>query len=171
MAIVQINYNTKSDINTTATPSQNKISAADLNEIKSVVNTNATLMGDLSSLNTTDKSSIIGAINEGLYNQKWRLYDTTINTDTIDIPTEYYDEILVIAYDSSTSLNMTISIPKLYINSLTTQSSFQTGYWQQGTAGGRASVVVNPTTSKMWLNFMYINANQVANTTCYWYIR
>lgn len=171
MAITEITYNDKSDINTTSTPEVNKITASNLNEIKSVVNANATLIGDLANLNTTDKSSVVGAINEGLYNQKWRLYDTTINTDTTDIPTGYYDEILVIAYDSSTSLNMTISIPKLYINSLTAQSSFQTGYWQYGTAGGRVSVVVNPTTSKMWLNFMYINANQVANTTCYWYIR
>ena len=171
MAIVTIGFTDKSDVNTSSTPTINKVSAADMNEIKSVVNTNANLQGDLSSLNTSDKSSVVGAINEGLYNQKWRLYDTTTNTDTTDIPTGYYDEILVIAYDSSTSLNMTISIPKLYINSLTTQSSFQNGYWQQGTAGGRASVVINPTTSKMWLNFMYINANQVANTTCYWYIR
>lgn len=70
MAIVQINYNTKSDINTTATPSQNKVSAADMNEIKSVVNTNATLMGDLANLNTTDKTSVVNAINEVITNSE-----------------------------------------------------------------------------------------------------
>ena len=70
MAIVQINYNTKSDINTTATPSQNKVSAADMNEIKSVVNTNATLMGDLEKLNTTDKTSVVNAINHVITNSQ-----------------------------------------------------------------------------------------------------
>lgn len=68
MAIVQINYDTKSDINTTATPSQNKVSANDMNEIKSVVNTNATLMGDLANLHTTDKTSAVNAINEVITN-------------------------------------------------------------------------------------------------------
>ena len=68
MAIVQINYDTKSNINTTATPSQNKVSANDMNEIKSVVNTNATSMGDLANLNTTDKTSVVNAINEVITN-------------------------------------------------------------------------------------------------------
>lgn len=70
MAIVQINYNTKSDINTTATPSQNKVSAADMNEIKSVVNTNATLLGDLTNLDTTDKTSVVNAVNEVITNSE-----------------------------------------------------------------------------------------------------
>lgn len=64
MAINTISYTNKSDINTTTTPVQNKVSATDMNEIKSVVNSNATLMGDLTTLTTTDKSSIVGAINE-----------------------------------------------------------------------------------------------------------
>lgn len=64
MAINTISYTNKSDINTTTTPVQNKVSASDMNEIKSVVNANATLMGDLTTLSTTDKSSIVGAINE-----------------------------------------------------------------------------------------------------------
>lgn len=170
MAIVTIGFTDKSDVNTSSTPTINKVSAADMNEIKSVVNTNANLQGDLSSLDTTVKTSIVAALNEIINTQKWILYDTTTNTDTVDIPTNY-NEILIIANDQSTNLNMTINIPKLYIDNLSSQSSFQNGYWQQGTAGGRASVVINPTTSKMWLNFMYINGNQVANTTCYWYIR
>lgn len=62
--MAQITYANKSDINTTATPATNKVTSADMNEIKSVVNTNANLMGDLSTLNTTDKSNLVGAINE-----------------------------------------------------------------------------------------------------------
>ena len=63
MAITEITYNDKSDINTTSTPEVNKITASNLNEIKSVVNTNANLMGDLSNLNTSDNTSIVNAIN------------------------------------------------------------------------------------------------------------
>lgn len=36
----KITYSTKSDINTTATPEVNKVTAADMNEIKNVVNNN-----------------------------------------------------------------------------------------------------------------------------------
>lgn len=62
----QINYSNKSDINTTATPDVNKVSAADMNEIKNVVNNNANLMGDVSTLSTgsTDVVSAINAISK-----------------------------------------------------------------------------------------------------------
>lgn len=63
MAINQITYSNKSDINTSATPATNKVSAADMNEIKSIVNTNATLMGDVSTLDTT-ATNLVGAVNE-----------------------------------------------------------------------------------------------------------
>ena len=42
---------------------KNKIKASDMNSIKSVVNANANLVGDLSNLNTETKSSIVAAIN------------------------------------------------------------------------------------------------------------
>lgn len=48
--MAQITYSNKSDINTTATPEVNKVTAANMNEIKSVVNSNGT---DLSNLQGT----------------------------------------------------------------------------------------------------------------------
>lgn len=42
----------------------NKCNASDLNSIKSVVNANASECGNASSLNTTDKSSLVNGINE-----------------------------------------------------------------------------------------------------------
>lgn len=48
--MAQITYSNKSDINTTATPEVNKVTAANMNEIKSVVNSNET---DLSNLQGT----------------------------------------------------------------------------------------------------------------------
>lgn len=43
----KITYSTKSDINTTATPEVNKTTAADMNEIKTVVNDNADLLSNI----------------------------------------------------------------------------------------------------------------------------
>lgn len=48
----------------------NKCNATDLNEIKEVVNNNDDNIGLLSNLNTTDKSSIVNAINEVITNTK-----------------------------------------------------------------------------------------------------
>lgn len=45
--MAQITYSNKSDINTTATPNVNKVLASDLNEIKSVVNQNDTLLSNI----------------------------------------------------------------------------------------------------------------------------
>lgn len=46
MAINTISYDTKSDIETSSVPNNNKVRANDLNEIKQVVNQNANLVGD-----------------------------------------------------------------------------------------------------------------------------
>lgn len=43
---------------------ENKCTDADLNEIKSVVNINDDNVGDITTLTTTDKSSVVNAINE-----------------------------------------------------------------------------------------------------------
>lgn len=63
MAISQITYSDKSDINTSSVPATNKVAASDMNEIKQVVNTNANLVGDVSNLNTS-ATTVVGAVNE-----------------------------------------------------------------------------------------------------------
>lgn len=45
---------------------KNKVNDSDLNEIKNVVNENADSVGNLSDLNTNDKSSLVNAINSTL---------------------------------------------------------------------------------------------------------
>lgn len=60
-----ISYTNKSALNENAGIADiNKCNATDLNEIKTVVNANASECGNASSLNTTDKSSIVNAVNE-----------------------------------------------------------------------------------------------------------
>lgn len=45
-------------------PANKKTQSSDMNEIKQVVNENDNKVGDLNDLNTTDKTSIVNAINE-----------------------------------------------------------------------------------------------------------
>jgi hypothetical protein len=60
-----INYTNKTALNVNSSISDvNKCNASDLNQIKTVVNANATECGDASSLNTTNKTSLVSAINE-----------------------------------------------------------------------------------------------------------
>lgn len=60
-----ISYANKSALNVNSSIADvNKCNAADLNEIKTVVNANATESGNASSLNTTNKTSLVNAINE-----------------------------------------------------------------------------------------------------------
>ena len=62
--MAQITYENKVKINDSSLPAINKVRDVDMNEIKSVVNENDDNVGDLSLLNTINKSSIVGAINE-----------------------------------------------------------------------------------------------------------
>lgn len=60
-----ISYTNKSALNENQDIADiNKCNAVDMNEIKSVVNSNANESGNASDLNTTDKTSLVDAINE-----------------------------------------------------------------------------------------------------------
>ena len=75
MSINTITYANKSYINQNASvPDINKVNDSDMNEIKSVVNDNANLMGDVSTLTTT-ANNVVGAINE--INSKTDVYSST----------------------------------------------------------------------------------------------
>lgn len=63
--MAQITYDDKVFLNQNSQiANMNKVNDSDLNEIKDVVNQNDTNVGDLLNLNTTDKSSVVNAINE-----------------------------------------------------------------------------------------------------------
>ena len=65
MSINKITYTDKQQLNANSSIQDiNKVKATDMNEIKSVVNDNADLQGDLTNLETTEQSSIVSAINE-----------------------------------------------------------------------------------------------------------
>lgn len=63
--MAKLTYDNKIQMNENANiPAVNKGRAVDWNEIKTVVNENDDNVGDLSDLDTTDKTSIVNAINE-----------------------------------------------------------------------------------------------------------
>ena len=65
MAIKLVQFQDKTNLNTNPQiPEINKIIDANMNELKEVANTNANSIGNLENLNTTDKTSIVNAINE-----------------------------------------------------------------------------------------------------------
>ena len=63
--MAKITYSNKSTLNPQPSVADvNKVTSGDMNEIKSVVNTNYEEVGNITNLNTTDKTSIVNAINE-----------------------------------------------------------------------------------------------------------
>ena len=63
--MAQITYTNKETLNSQPSiAAKNKVTSDDMNEIKSVVNANDDNVGDLAGLNTTDKSSMVNAVNE-----------------------------------------------------------------------------------------------------------
>lgn len=93
-------------------PDINKVKASDMNEIKSSVNTLYDNQGDLSSLQTTTKSSLVGAVNElksgGVYSSLlWTNPNPTSNfpssgnRETINLKSDDYDFIIWVCSDNN----------------------------------------------------------------------
>ena len=65
MAIKTVTFDDKQNLNTNSGIARiNKVIDDDINQLKDVANTNANNIGNLENLNTTDKSSLVNAINE-----------------------------------------------------------------------------------------------------------
>lgn len=76
-----ITYDDKIRLKSQNVSEKYKVTASDMNEIKSVVNTNAEEVGDTTSLTTTDKTSVVNAVNEINAPEKWVSVGTTAPTD------------------------------------------------------------------------------------------
>lgn len=75
-------------------PVKNKVTSDDMNEIKQVVNTNDDNMGDLSNLNTTDKSNLVGAINEVAQGTSIQVLNQTSSSTTDTYSANFVNELL-----------------------------------------------------------------------------
>lgn len=93
-----IGYTNKSALNQNAGIADiNKCNASDMNEIKSVVNANASECGNASDLDTTDTSSLVAAINE--LNTKLGTKQATILTGT-SLPDTATDGTIFLLYNN-----------------------------------------------------------------------
>lgn len=78
----EITYDDKVDLQVaTNIANINKVTASDMNEIKNVVNGNADEVGDITTLTTTDKTSVVDAVNELNAPEKWVSVGATAPTD------------------------------------------------------------------------------------------
>lgn len=69
MAIKTVTFDDKQNLNTNSDIARiNKVIDDDINQLKDVANTNANNIGNLEELSTTDKSSLVNAINNLTYN-------------------------------------------------------------------------------------------------------
>ena len=113
MSINTITYADKQATNVNANiNANNKCQASDMNEIKTVVNANANLQGDLSSLNTTTKTSIVGAINEVLNRE---ILTATIAGDKTFSSTS--DTLITLVQNSKIGSKLSVSSGKVVIGS------------------------------------------------------
>lgn len=63
--MAQITYTNKETLNEQPSiAAKNKVTSDDMNEIKTVVNTNYGEVGDITTLTTTDKTNVVSAVNE-----------------------------------------------------------------------------------------------------------
>jgi hypothetical protein len=92
---------------------ENKCTDADLNEIKSVVNTNDDNVGDLTNLDTTDKSSIVNATNELYGNYEYSTSETDTGKKWIDSKPIYRKVINLGSWTSNNSGNNDITITQI----------------------------------------------------------
>lgn len=90
--MAKIQYENKEQLNVNETiPAKNKCMANDMNEIKNVVNENDDLVGDLSTLETIEKSSVVGALNELYNNMQKHMISASFTTDIEPTPQQYVE--------------------------------------------------------------------------------
>ena len=103
--MAQITYADKTAMNVNSSvPDINKVNASDMNEIKSVVNGNYSEVGDITNLTTTDKSSVVNAINE-IYNDNYYKPGDTYVINNYASTAGYITS-------SNKNLNFSIELPK-----------------------------------------------------------
>lgn len=90
--MAKITYEDKVAVNVNPDiPDINKVNAYDMNEIKSVVNGNDDLVGDLSTLETIEKSNVVGALNELSNNMQKHIISASFTTDIDPTPQQYVE--------------------------------------------------------------------------------
>jgi hypothetical protein len=137
---------------------ENKVIDDDMNEIKQVVNTNDDNVGDLADLNTTDKTSVVNAVNE--LATGWTLLGTQTGTTPIALPNNFKE--LIVELDTISAGNYQYYFIKSMLSS--TAKSFRNGGFI--TASNNCSQVqIDISTSSVSIGYVYQNGENDATST------
>jgi hypothetical protein len=147
---------------------ENKCTDDDLNEIKQVVNTNDDNVGDLADLNTTDKTSVVNAVNE--LATGWTLIGTTTGNAEISLPSGWNELYACVSLGTDTSIYNTIITNSLFVG--TTNKQLRFGYYltSNSNSGGSIYITTSGTKAQTIENFT-VGSDVLANTTTYWYYK
>lgn len=165
----KINYNDKQFLYQNADiPAENKVNDVDMNEIKDVVNENDDLVGDLSNLDTTNKSSIVEAINELAYDSGWQ--DAILNRD-FDIYSstsicKYRKVGKTVAITGQVKAKRTLTEGVIFVLPEGFRPDYTMWFVQQGSGTAKWLLMLNPNGNVYAQR--YGTTSQVDFTTGYW---
>lgn len=109
--MAQITYDTKVALNSNdGVADINKVNASDMNEIKSVVNGNDNNVGDISTLLTNNKASIVDAINNMVEGMSYSSNEILTN-ETFDGDKKVYKKDFLLNIGTDTTFVQSISLP------------------------------------------------------------
>ncbi len=144
------------------------ISAANLNKIENQLETNtndisanSTKIGNLSNLNTTEKSNLVGAINEVTTKQAWNLVDSKTGDTNITLPNSFNELLIIVAVGNNVNVYFTFNIPYQILGS--SVKGFNSGYYQNSSISSICRVLVSKTSAN--LTIAYLNGQDKLSTS------
>lgn len=115
--MAMITYDNKTTLNPQPSVADaNKVTSGDMNMIKSVVNTNYGEVGNIANLNTTDKSSIVNAVNELKGGEVYSTSEVKTNKVWIDGKPIYRKMIQISVGTTDTSYTIANNISQAWID-------------------------------------------------------
>ena len=167
MAINTISYDTKSDIETSSVPNNNKVSANDLNEIKQVVNQNANLVGDGDNL--IGASNIIDYLMSRTYGKiLWTNPNpnSSFESQNITLSSSDYDMLEIYYYDWVDTNSFKDLMCQKTVKGHSTKLQMQLTHNDKSYAGNRRILYINDTTLQVNNNYRIIDSSSF-NTTSF----
>ncbi len=135
----KITYDSKSYINENASvPAANKVQAADMNEIKTVVNANADAT------------------------HTWVELGQKKGTGSLTLPNDYRELLILFKLNDNDNAWLSMVLPYNMVSILEGTMGFNSGYWRSGNVGALGRVSVNPTTislAQAYLNTVDVTSN------------
>lgn len=136
----KITYDAKAYINENpSVPAINKVQAVDMNEIKTVVNTNADAT------------------------HTWVELGVKQGSGSITLPNDYKEILVIINLQDNANAWLTLNIPQNLIVNFTGSMGFNSGYYRSASLNAMGRVSVSSTTIN--LSQAYLNGTDVLSTT------